>query len=39
MGEDPSSSNYLQPTNEDVWKFISEIRAWLINPDKRGIPN
>lgn len=38
MGEDPDTSDYVKPTDSDVWKFLSEIRAWLTNPIRLGIP-
>lgn len=39
MGEDPDDKKYLKPDNNDVWKFILQIRTWLINKDRKGIPN
>lgn len=38
MGNDPNAPNYIRPTDEDVWAFIDEIRNWLNNPNRRGIP-
>lgn len=38
MGEDPDASNYVKPTGDDVWKFISVIKAWLVDPNRKGIP-
>jgi hypothetical protein len=38
MGEDPESSHYLKPSDGDVWKFLSEIRTWLVDPKRKGIP-
>lgn len=38
MGEDPESPNYLKPSNNDVWSFLGEIKKWLINPMRKGIP-
>jgi hypothetical protein len=38
MGEDPESSHYLKPSDDDVWKFLSEIRTWLVDPKRKGIP-
>ncbi|MEZ8504048.1 ATP-dependent endonuclease [Vibrio splendidus] len=37
MGEDPSSSEYLQPTNEDVWVFMRNIAKWLNEPSRKGV--
>jgi hypothetical protein len=38
MGEDPSSSGYLKPSTDDVWAFIFEMKRWLTNPRRKGIP-
>lgn len=39
MGEDPDSSNYLRPSDDDVWKFCGEIKRWFENPKRKGIPS
>lgn len=39
MGEDPSSATYLNPRDADVWKFISLVKDWLLEPSRKGIPN
>lgn len=39
MGEDPAAANYVKPSNDDVWVFISKIRSWLIDPNRKGIPD
>lgn len=38
MGEDPDAEDYLKPNEGDVWQFVSLVKAWLVNPDHRGIP-
>lgn len=38
MGEDPNHADFLHPGENDVWSFVSEIRKWLIDPNKKGIP-
>lgn len=38
MGEDPSSADYLKPTDNDVWSFIESISKWFFNPTRKGIP-
>jgi hypothetical protein len=38
IGEDPNGSTYVKPTNGDVWEFLSMVRAWLIDPNRKGIP-
>lgn len=39
MGEDPDSSGYVRPGDDDVWLFVSSIKDWLINSERTGIPS
>lgn len=38
MGEDPESGSYLKPTDDDVWQFIGQVKQWLTNSNRKGIP-
>jgi len=38
MGEDPDAKDYLRPGEGDVWQFVSQVKAWLVSPDRKGIP-
>jgi ABC-type cobalamin/Fe3+-siderophores transport system ATPase subunit len=38
MGEDPSHADYLRPSGDDVWAFMSDVKGWLVNPARDGIP-
>jgi len=38
MGEDPSNVNYVRPTPDDVWAFVEQVRSWLVDPNRKGIP-
>ncbi|KOY85873.1 hypothetical protein AD998_06705 [bacterium 336/3] len=38
MGENPEQSNYVKPSNGDVWDFIGSIKKWLDNNNRKGIP-
>jgi len=38
MGEDPTDPDYVHPANTDVWNFMAQIKSWLSNPTRRGIP-
>jgi hypothetical protein len=38
MGSDPEARDYVKPTEKDVWAFMGEIKRWLVNPDRKGIP-
>ncbi len=39
MGEAPESPTYLKPAGGDVWQFIGNIKKWLFDPDRKGIPS
>lgn len=39
MGEDPEEASYVRPGSNDVWAFIAEIKRWLSNPQRKGIPS
>jgi ABC-type cobalamin/Fe3+-siderophores transport system ATPase subunit len=38
MGADPGAPDYLKPSDGDVWAFISALKTWLANPNRKGIP-
>lgn len=38
MGEDPESADYIKPSSSDVWEFISKIRSWHFDANRKGIP-
>lgn len=38
MGEDPNNPNYVRPSTGDVWAFLRDIRSWLMDPERKGIP-
>jgi hypothetical protein len=38
MGDDPDDVNYVKPSDDDVWKFLALVKAWLMRPDRKGIP-
>jgi len=38
MGEDPDSSSYIKPETSDVWNFIGNVKIWIDNNNRRGIP-
>ena len=39
MGEDPEDVSYQRPGIDGVWSFFAEIRSWLSNPNRKGIPS
>ncbi len=38
MGEDEADSEYVRPSENDVWSFLTAIRSWLLKKDRKGIP-
>ena len=38
MEEDPSNANYVRPSTDDVWAFVRDLRSWLVDPARKGIP-
>lgn len=38
MKEDPDLPEYVKPADDDVWAFVGKIRAWMTNPNRKGIP-
>lgn len=38
MGEDPADPVYVKPRNDDVWLFLSAVKKWLVDPNRKGIP-
>lgn len=39
IGEDPSSPDFLLPSEGDVWSFLEKISEWFFNPNRSGIPD
>ena len=37
MGAHPNDPNYLQPASDDVWAFMTRIKDWASNPNRRGM--
>jgi hypothetical protein len=38
MGSDINASQYVTPVAGDVWDFVGNVRNWLVDPNRRGIP-
>ncbi len=38
MGDDHNDELYVKPSEGDVWDFIGNIKGWLVNPARKGIP-
>lgn len=38
MGEDPNHATYVKPADDDVWAFLGQVKHWLTNPNRKGIP-
>lgn len=39
MGEDPADAGYVKPQIDDVWLFLSIVKKWLVDPNRKGIPS
>ncbi len=39
MGSDPDNGMYVKPEPDDVWEFVRQIREWILNPDRKGMPS
>lgn len=39
MGSNPTDQSYVKPTQGDVWDFIGNMRAWMANATRKGIPD
>jgi len=38
LGEDSNDDSYIRPGEGDVWSFLENIRGWLTNPNRFGLP-
>jgi predicted ATP-dependent endonuclease of OLD family len=38
MGSDPTTHDYIRPSDDDVWDFIKRISIWMRNEKRKGIP-
>ena len=38
MGDDPNAEDFVRPSNGDVWAFMDDVRGWLMDNRRRGIP-
>lgn len=38
MGDDPLDDSYINPSEGDVWDFMGNIKKWLVDPERKGIP-
>jgi ABC-type cobalamin/Fe3+-siderophores transport system ATPase subunit len=39
IGQDPAAANYLKPSGDDVWAFLANIKVWLTDANRKGIPS
>ena len=39
MGDDPEKEVYMTPEDGDVWQFVGQVKKWLSNPNRKGIPS
>ncbi|MGA9664901.1 MAG: hypothetical protein WBQ69_00435 [Gallionella sp.] len=38
MGEDPEAASYILPSKGDVWDFVGQIKSWINDPQRKGVP-
>jgi hypothetical protein len=38
MGDNPDIEGYIKPSNNDVWDFMGELKIWIENINRKGIP-
>ena len=38
MGENPEDADYTNPSAGDVWDFLDNVRGWIDNSNRKGIP-
>ena len=38
MGEDDQADSYVLPEEGNVWEFIKQVKSWLADPSRKGIP-
>jgi ABC-type cobalamin/Fe3+-siderophores transport system ATPase subunit len=38
MGDNPETVGYIKPTNGDVWDFMGNVKSWIENVNRKGIP-
>jgi hypothetical protein len=38
MGDNPEGTDYVNPSENDVWNFLGELKKWIENTNRKGIP-
>ena len=38
MGEDPDREPYVRPGSDGVWAFLKQVKLWLSDSERKGIP-
>lgn len=38
LGSDPTAPGYVSPGEGDVWEFVSSMRKWVMDPNRKGMP-
>lgn len=39
MGSDPSTPQFVGPSEDNVWSFMACAKQWIDNPARKGIPD
>ncbi len=38
LGSDPTTPGYVPAGEGDVWEFVSSMRKWVMDPNRKGMP-
>lgn len=38
MGDNPDTTGYIKPTTGEVWDFVGNVKSWIENTNRKGIP-
>lgn len=37
LGDDPEKTNYVSPSDNDIWKFMRGVARWINDPGRQGL--
>jgi hypothetical protein len=39
LGSNPSGDAYVMPGEDDIWRFLDRVAAWVNDPERAGLPS
>ncbi len=36
LGQDPEDESYVRPADGDIWDFMRDVNAWILDPNREG---